>query len=273
MELVVNNDAFLLEYLYDNIPSKSKNNIKALLKNGIYVNGKLTKQYDYMLRRGDILNIIISRVDNVDIIYEDSDFIVVNKPFNLLTISTEKEKEKTLYHIMLEYVRKKNQKLFIVHRLDRDTSGIVLFCKKALLRDLMQKNWNQVIRKYVAVVVGNLRTTSGLFKSYLFEDSNYKVHVTNSKRGHLAITNYRKISSNLRYTLVDIEIITGKKNQIRVQFSYSGHPIVGDKKYSFSKGNSRLYLHANELIFYHPITKKKMHFKLPIPLEFIKKVK
>ena len=273
MKIIVKNDDYLLEYLYKNISNRSKNNVKTLLKNGVYVNGKLVTKHDYMLKIGDELNIIINRIDSIDVIYEDNDFLVVNKPYNLLTVSTEKEKEKTLYHMVLEYLRKKNQRVFIVHRLDKDTSGLVVFCKNAHLRDLMQKNWGKVIRKYVAVVEGDLKDLSGSFKSYLIEDNNFKVHVTNSKNGKLAITNYKKLKSNFRYTLVEIEILTGRKNQIRVQFSQNGNPVVGDKKYSSRKSGGRLYLHSNRLEFVHPITKKKMNFTLPIPVEFDTMVK
>jgi len=275
MKHKVLNETELLTFLLNNFKELSNKKIKSLLKyNNILVNDKIKTKYNYLLKPNDIVSIKEYKTkkhnDNLKIIYEDKNIIILEKILELLTISTSNEKEKTLYHMVSEYIKQSNKKnrIFIVHRLDKDTSGLVVFCKNAHLRDLMQKNWGKVTRKYVAVVEGDLKDLSGSFKSYLVEDNNFKVHVTNSKNGKLAITNYKKLKSNFRYTLVEIEILTGRKNQIRVQFSQNGNPVVGDKKYSNRKAGNRLYLHSNKLEFIHPITKKKMNFSLPIPAEF-----
>jgi tRNA pseudouridine32 synthase/23S rRNA pseudouridine746 synthase/23S rRNA pseudouridine1911/1915/1917 synthase len=265
----------LLEFLYKNI-NKSKNTIKHLLTNGnISVNDKIITKYNYLLKKGDIVS-IKNKIDDIDIIYEDKDLIVVNKPCNLLTVSTSKEKEKTLYHMVSNYIKKanKNNKIFVVHRLDKDTSGIVVFSKSEKLKKLLQENWNElvILREYVAIVEG-ITKEYGTIKSYLKEKDTF-VYNTNKKEGKLAITNYRKIKSNDKYTLLDIDIETGRKNQIRVQMKDIGHIIIGDKKYG-SKDNSikRMALHANKLKFINPINNKLMAFETDIPNSFKKLIK
>lgn len=278
MDLIVKNDSLLLEYLYENIKDKSKNNIKTLLKNGVFVNDKITTKFDYKIKKGDKITIVLKKIDydnKIDVIYEDDDLIAVNKPCGLLTVATTKEKERTLYHLVLEYLRKKKQKVFVVHRLDRETSGIVLFAKKENVKNFLQDNWNDLVytRKYVTVINGILKVNSGTFKSYLSENKNLVVYSTDFKHGKEAITKYKKIKSNNKYTLVDIEILTGRKNQIRVQFADNNYPIVGDKKYGIKDKNfNRLYLHAVELSFKHPINNKIINLKTIIPEEFDKLV-
>ena len=212
----------------------------------------------------------MSKKDKLDIIYEDKMLLVVNKPSGLLTISTEKEKEKTLFHKVFEYIKKKNKnnKIFILHRLDKDTSGIVMFCKDQKLKFLIQNNWDKLVklRQYVAVVEGVPPKEKDSLKSWLSESKTLKTYSTNKKEGHLAITNYRLISSNNGYSLLEIEIKTGRKNQIRVQLSDEKIPIIGDKKYGSKKNPiNRLGLHANKIIFINPVTRKEMVFETDIP--------
>ncbi len=220
----------------------------------------------------------MSNKDKLDIIYEDKMFLVVNKPSGLLTISTDKEKEKTLFHKVFEYIKKKkkNNKIFILHRLDKDTSGIVMFCKDQKLKFLIQNNWDNLVklRQYVAVVEGIPPKEKDSLKSYLKESHTLKTYSTNKKEGRLAITNYRTIVSKNDYSLLEIEIKTGRKNQIRVQLSDEKIPIIGDKKYSSKKNPiNRLGLHANKVIFINPITKKEMIFETDIPNSFIQIIK
>ena len=271
MNYKVEKNTLLLDYLFEVLKNKSKNNIKTILKNGVYVNDKLVTKYDYKLRPGDNVKLILNKIGDIEIIYEDDDFLVLNKPSNLLTIATTKEKERTLYHIALDYLKKKKQKVFVLHRLDKDTSGVVVFCKNENLRDLLQDNWKDVTRKYYAVVNGKLKNNEGVYKDYLEENKNHKVYV--SKTGNLEITKYRKVKEIGESTLVDIEILTGRKNQIRASFAHHGNYILGDNKYSEDyKKYRRLYLHASLIIFKHPISNKKMEFNAPIPNEF-KKIK
>ena len=209
--------------------------------------------------------------DKIKILYEDKYLLIVNKPNNLLTIATDKEKENTMYHKVLLYLKKKNQKVFIVHRLDKDTSGLIIFAKSEKIKRYLQDNFNEITRKYMAIVEGNLDKKQDTIKSYLAETKTNLVYITNDKSGKLAITNYKVILEKNNYSLLDIDIKTGRKNQIRVQLNSIGHPILGDKKYSNSKQKaSRLYLHAYYIEFIHPITKELLKIELDIPKEFIK---
>lgn len=268
MHLDVLYDSFLLEYLLNNISGKSKNNIKSLLKTSVYVNDKMVTKFDFRLKKGDKVFIVLKRINDIDVLYEDDDLIIVNKPHDLLTVATLKEKEKTMYHMVLEYLKKKNQKVFVIHRLDRETSGVLMFAKNEKVKNNFQNNWDKQVlkRKYVAVLEGNITPSKSTLKSYLAENKNYLVYSTTKDKGKEAITKYETICYNKKYTLVDIEILTGRKNQIRVQFADIGFPIVGDKKYGHS--NDRLYLHASSLTFKHPNKNKIMCVSSNIPDSF-----
>lgn len=210
----------------------------------------------------------------LDIIYEDKKIIVINKPAGLLTVSTIKEKERTLFHEVFDYVKKSNpkSKVFIVNRLDKDTSGIVVFAKDQSIKYAYQNNWDKlaVIRRYVAVVCGKVKQVKGTIRSYLKESKTLMVYSTNDKKaGKLAVTNYKVIKENDNYTMLDVDIRTGRKNQIRVHLKDIGHLIVGDKKYGTSNKNfRRLFLHAYYLVLINPKTKKKMEFYCKVPVIF-----
>lgn len=213
--------------------------------------------------------------DKLKIVYEDKDIIVIDKKSHLLTISTDNEKEKTLFHQVMLYLKKKNKnnKVFVVHRLDKDTSGLIVFAKSECVKRKLQNNWEDSKRGYVAVVNGNVSEEKGTIKSYLMETKTLLVYSTNdSKNGKLAITNYEKIMANKLYTMLKIDIKTGRKNQIRVHLNDIGHQIVGDKKYGDIKRDPlrRLCLHANYLEFMHPVTGKKVVLETKIPNEFVK---
>lgn len=210
--------------------------------------------------------------EKLNIVYEDKHILIVNKPSNLLTIATLKESENTLYHQILLYLKKKNQKVFIVHRLDKDTSGLIIFAKSLTTKNILQNNWLNVSRKYMAIVNGNFLEKEKTLKSYLKETKTNYVYTTNDKKqGKLAILRYKVIWENSKYSLLDIDIKTGRKNQIRVQLNSINHPIVGDKKYSQNKEKvKKLYLHAYYLKFNHPVTNKQIIVELDIPLEFLK---
>lgn len=219
----------------------------------------------------------MQKKDKLDIIYEDKDLLVINKPSGLLTIATEKEKENTLFHKALVYEKKKNKnnKIFIVHRLDKDTSGIVVFAKNMKVKSILQNNWDKYAKKreYVAIVEKVPKNKQNTLKSWLKETKTLKTYSSNKEQdGQLAITKYKLISTiSNKYSLLEIEIKTGRKNQIRVQLSDIGNPIIGDKKYN-SKTNpiNRLGLHANKLILIHPTTNKEIILETDIPKEFIK---
>lgn len=276
--IIVEYDSLLLEYLISNIKNKSKNNIKSLLKNRqILVNNKVITKHDYKIYKGNrvSINYNVDRSDNnLDIIFEDNNIIVINKPSGLLTIANNKEKEKTAYHMVREYLnkKKKGSKVFIIHRLDKDTSGIVMFAKNPTIQKLLQYNWdNQVLcREYIAIVEGVLDKKTSTIKNYLKENSTTKVYSTNDKAtGKLAITTYKVLKENKKYSLLQVNLKTGRKNQIRVHMSELGNPIIGDKKYG-SKINiiNRLGLHASYLEVINPITNNVMKFKSKAPRKF-----
>ena len=210
------------------------------------------------------------KTKKLTIAFEDKNLLIVDKPAKLLTIGTTKEKERTLYHEVLTYLHKKNQKAFIVNRIDKDTSGLVVFSKNEETKNKMQDNWSKVIRKYYAVCEGKIKN-KGRIEEYLTEDKNLNVYATTKDKGKLAITKYNPLKPTSNYTLLDIEILTGRKNQIRVGLSNLKHPIIGDKKYN-SKRNpiSRLGLQAYYLEFTHPKTNQKVIINMPLNASFSK---
>lgn len=278
MKLVVNKEGELLDYLYNNLDMPKKRIKQYLTHGAIFVNNNKTTKYNYRLVPG--MNIMID-TDNkskktlpFNILFEDDHIIVVNKPSGLLTIATNKEKEKTLYHIVREYLvsKDKNARVFIVHRLDKDTSGIVVLAKDEKTKNKLQENWNEYVtlREYVAVVHGKLKEKEDRVVQLLKETKTNLVYVSRDKEGKEAITNYKVIKENDNYSMVSINIETGRKNQIRVAFQTLKHPIVGDKKYGEKDNENRLYLHANRLKMYYPELKKDILFETPTPNEFKK---
>ncbi len=210
------------------------------------------------------------------ILYEDRDILVVDKEDGLLTIGNEKEKEKTAYFRLTDYVKKgssqSRNRIFIVHRLDRAASGILVFAKNEHAKNFLQDQWKGFSKKYLAVVHGKLPDKEGEISSYLAENKVYRVYsVDNPALGKLSKTNYKVISESDNHSLLEIDLITGRKHQIRVHLAEKGHPIVGDKVYGKAdKGAKRLALHAHKLTILHPFSNKEMHFKTRVPLYFSK---
>jgi 23S rRNA pseudouridine1911/1915/1917 synthase len=278
MKLIVNKEDELLNYLYENLDMPKKRVKQYLTHGSIYVNNSKVTQYNYKLLPG--MNIVIDtdsknkKVLPFDVIFEDEHIIVVNKPAGLLTIATEKEKEKTLYHIVREYLVSKNKfaKVFIVHRLDKDTSGIVVLAKDEKTKNKLQENWNEFVtlREYVAVVHGKLKNKEDKIIQRLKENKTNLVYVSKDEDAKEAITNYKVVKETENYSMVSINIETGRKNQIRVAFATLRNPIVGDKKYGEKDNENRLYLHANRLKMYYPEIKKDILFEIPTPNEFKK---
>lgn len=276
MKFICNKDDELYSYLRSNISNKSKNNIKSLLKNEyIYVNGKVVTKYDYIIRKNDVIEINKKILGSLNIIYEDDNIIVVDKPSKLLTISNKKEKENTLYRMVSDYLKKDKKKVFIIHRLDFDTSGVIMFAKSEKVQKLYQDNWNNLtkIREYTAVVEG-ITERKGHIESYLKQTKTLHVYSSKNKDGYFAITDYEKIVNNDKYSMVKIHISTGRRNQIRCHMYDIKHPILGDSRYNTKKSPiNRLALHANMLVITDPITKKELTFSSNIPLEFYDLVK
>ena len=273
----------LLEFLISVMPQRKRTAIKSLLAhNQVAVNGTPEKQFDTQLRPGQEVKVNLSREFKVfynrrlKLVYEDDDIIVVNKGYGLLSMGNDKVKEGPAYTILRDYLKWQDprNKLFIVHRLDRDTSGLMVFAKSIEAKENLQHNWNNMVlsRKYLAVVEGRPDPAEGIVKSYLAENSRYEVYSTdNPDEGQLAITRYRTLKSRNGYSLMEVELDTGRKNQIRVHMKDLGHPITGDRRYGAgSSPIHRMALHAQTLRFVHPITRKDMNFTTPTPISFSK---
>ncbi len=208
----------------------------------------------------------------IKILYEDRDIILIDKSSGLLSVRTNYESEKTAHRLLTNYVRKGNPKtqikLFVVHRLDRDTSGVLIFAKSLEIREKFASQWVNVEKKYIALVYGKLTEKNGIIESYLAEGDDYRVRsVKNPKEGKFARTKYKVIKEFKHYSLLEIDLLTGKKNQIRVHLSENGHPIVGDKKYG-KNTKGRLALHALSIKFKHPFNNEEMKFEARIPEVF-----
>lgn len=270
---IVKENEILIEFLKKMFSNLSKNSVKSLLYNEkVFVNGNMTTKYNYELNIGDVVEIREKVAKNIDIIYEDKDIIVINKPSGLLTVATEKEKNKTAYHLVMEYLKKKNKnnRIFIIHRLDKDTSGIIMFAKNERAKHLYQDNWNDIVKKrcYYAVIDGKMENKEGTIKSYLKENGNM-VYSVKDRSGKLAITEYKVLKERKNISLLDINLKTGRKNQIRVHMKENKTPILGDLKYGEkSKLINRLALHAYKLELINPVTKKLLTFEINMPNEF-----
>jgi tRNA pseudouridine32 synthase/23S rRNA pseudouridine746 synthase/23S rRNA pseudouridine1911/1915/1917 synthase len=208
----------------------------------------------------------------LEILYEDYDILVVNKSSGLLTIGTDQEKEKTAHYLLNEYVRKGNPKsknrIFVVHRLDRDTSGVLVFAKDMKSKQYLQDHWQDFDKTYFAVVHGILKEKEGQLSSQLRENKAHRVYSTDDEEeGKAALTAYKVVRESDKYSLLEIKLLTGRKNQIRVHFADLGHPVVGDSVYG-KKGGGRMALHSASLSLTHPFTQEKLDFKKDTPAHF-----
>lgn len=271
----------LLEFLFAKMPERKRTNVKELLKyDQVMVNGNVTHQFDQELASGDEVRVNLTRSfvtfynRRLQLVYEDNDILVVNKGYGLLSMGNDKIREGTAYSILREYVKAKDprNKLFIVHRLDQHTSGLMVFAKNVVAKEGLQHNWNNMVRRrqYVCVVEGKLMPEEGEVKTLLAENTQHTVYVTeNEREGKLAYTRYRTLKAANGYTLVEVELETGRKNQIRVHMKHIGHPIAGDRRYGARTSPiHRLALHARTLVFVHPVTGKLMEFATPVPASF-----
>ena len=279
-EYPVTKNCELLEFLLETLKGQSRNSVKSLLTNHrVSVDGAPISQYNFQLAKGDV--VIISKTpihkktrSNLPIIFENDEFIVINKPSGLLSIASDKEKGSTAYRMLTDYVQQKDKhnRIYVVHRLDEDTSGVLMVAKNEKIRDLLQEKWNDLVSKrgYFAIVEGQMKEKQGTIKSYLKKNSQNMMY--SSKKvgdGQLAITHYKVIKEIENYSLLDVNIDSGRKNQIRVHLGDLGHHVIGDDKYGNpSNPIKRLGLHAYELELEHPLTHKVMKFTAPMPKEF-----
>lgn len=275
----------LLDCLFELMPEKSRTTIKSYLRNGqVFVGSMRCTQFDYELKEGDKLLVNFGRVKEslrhpmLRIVYEDDYLVVVNKNSGLLSIATDKETRKTAYNIVREYLRRDDPyaKVFVVHRLDRETSGLMVFAKDEETKRDMQYNWEEVVteRKYVAVCEGLLPEDEGVIETYLTESKALKVYATTYEHGKIARTHFQTLKRSRRrdLSLVELQLATGRKNQIRAHLEYVGHPIIGDKKYGAKKvpPMRRVALHALSLCFIHPVTGEQMEFATSMPMSFLR---
>ena len=275
----------LLDFLFEAMPDKSRTTVKSYLtKRRVQVNDLTTTQYNFPLRKGDRVTIGSGRVapapksQQLRIVYEDADIIVIDKRNGLLSIGTDKEQKRTAYYILSDYVKEQHpdNKIFVVHRLDRETSGLMMFAKSEKVQEQMQRGWHKLVldRRYVAVIEGALPHAEGVINAPLTQDRNHKMWVTRPGEGEDATTYYTTLRRGKEYSLVDLRLVTGKKNQIRAHLEWKGTPIAGDKKYH-AKTNpaGRVCLHAYKLSITHPTTGQELHFDTRIPKLFEECVK
>ena len=269
----------LLAFLLQAIAPAKRTTVKNLLRIGsVAINDTPTTQFDRPLNPGDRVGVNLTRpfvVFNhrrLKLVYEDDDIIVVDKGYGLLSVGTGKNKEETAYDIMKDYLKRKNpaNKIFVVHRLDRDTSGLMMFAKNPKAKEAMQHNWNNMVlsRKYIAVVEGRPEPAEGTLRSYLLQNSAMEVYSVDEPQegARLAVTRYKTLKSAGGYSWMELELDTGRKNQIRVHMRDLGTPIAGDRKYGARTGPfKRMALHARTLRFIHPTTRKAMDFESRAP--------
>ena len=272
----------LLEFLFKIFPSQSRNSVKSLLSSHrVSVNGAPVTQFNFKLTDKDVVIITKTPIrkktrSNLPIIFENDELIVINKPSKLLSVPSDNEKGSTAFRMVNDYLQQKDKhnRAYIVHRIDEDTSGVLMFAKTERIAHLLtdKDNWNNLVTKrgYYAVVEGQMPNKKGTVKSYLKKNAQNMMY--SSKKpgdGQLAITHYEVIKESPDYSLLDVNIDSGRKNQIRVHMGDLGHYIIGDDKYGEPKNPiKRLGLHAYCVELKHPITGKKLSFKAPMPKEF-----
>lgn len=286
-QLKVNHSDTLLEFLLRKV-ELSRNAIKSLLASSkVLVNSSPVKQFDYPLAKDDEVKIarypvrspiLKTKQKNFKspvkkwIIYEDADFLAINKPQGLLSVESDKQRE-CAYGYVSDYLKMKDPKArpYLLHRIDKETSGVLVFTKSIILHSKLKGHWNDDIqlREYYALVEGQMPKAEATLTAYLKENQNNLVYVSKGKDGKKAVTHYEVVKENADYSLLRVTIDTGRKNQIRVMLKDIGHPIVGDEKYGQAEGPiGRLGLHASGLNFIHPETREMIFLKAPIPAEF-----
>lgn len=272
----------LMKFLLVQLPNKSRNDIKSLLAHRqISVDNEVITQFNHPLLIGQqvVVNwakvLIEEQPAGLNIVFEDPYIIIIEKQAGLLSIATATEKEQTAYSILSDHVKKRDpkNKIFVLHRLDRETSGVMMFAKSEMIQQALQKAWKEAIleRTYIVVVEGAVTKEQGTITSWLTESKAfimYSSHTPNN--GQKAITHYRVLKKNKHYSLLEVKLETGRKNQIRVHMKDIGHSVIGDKKYGATKYPiGRLGLHAQVLAFKHPTTGEVVRYESEIPKVFL----
>jgi 23S rRNA pseudouridine1911/1915/1917 synthase len=284
---IVEKPGELLEYLFAAWPQLKKKQIRTWLKyQAITVNGRPVSQFDHPLAPGDVVAVRNDRfaaprttlASGIKVYFEDASLIVIEKPEGLLSIASEAEQEKTAYFQLNDYLRRglerARERVWIVHRLDRETSGLMVFAKTPEAKDTLQGKWDEAEKKYEAVAEGRLERDAGTFESDLNETNPFRVFsAPRSAQTRHAVTHYRVLARRPNRTLVELSLETGRRHQIRVHLADAGHPIIGDKKYAARTDPAkRLGLHACSLKFRHPETREELSFSSPLPKDLARLV-
>lgn len=271
----------LLAFVLARLAGKNRHAVKALLRDRqLLVDGTPVTQFNHPLTPGQNVEVVWEkpaepkRYRGLTVLFEDDHLLVIEKAAGLLSIATPKEKFNNAYAILSDHVKRQDprNRIFVVHRLDRDTSGLMLFAKSEQVQGLLQETWQATVqeRTYLAVVEGAVREPKGTIESYLHENKALVVYSNqNAYRGQHAVTHYERLKTVPGFSLLKMNLETGRKNQIRVHLQDLGHPIVGDEKYGATADPlGRLGLHAWVLAFVHPVTGKAMRFETPVPRQF-----
>lgn len=276
----VSEPAELMDFLMQKMAGISRSKVKTMLTNRvILVDNTITTQYNFALTPG--MKVQVSKAKNnrefknpmLKLVYEDAYIIVVEKKEGLLSVSTEHQKERTAQHILNEYVKRshRNNRVFVVHRLDRETSGLMMYAKDEKTQHTLRDNWHDIVvdRRYVSIVMGDMERDQGQIRTWLTDRKLYVSSSNYDDGGKLSITHYKTIKRANGFSMMELDLETGRKNQIRVHMSELGHPVVGDQRYGCEIDPlGRLALHAFKLCFYHPVTGELMEFETPYPTSF-----
>lgn len=273
-------DAPLFEYLLQTLKGKSRNKVKDILRgNGIKVEGKVVTRHDFPLKKGMKVSVSLSKRNElfksryVKLVYEDKYIVVVEKNAGILSMAAG-HSSLNVKSVLDKYFALSHQKCraHVVHRLDRDTSGLLIYAKDMQTEQVLEHNWHEIVydRRYVAVLSGEMEKDGGTIANWLKDNSAYITYSSPvDNGGKYAVTHFHTLARTTEHSLVEFKLETGRKNQIRVHAADMGHPVCGDKKY----GNGddpihRLCLHAYLLCFYHPVTRERMEFETPVPTSF-----
>jgi 23S rRNA pseudouridine1911/1915/1917 synthase len=265
-------DAKLLDWLLVALAPMNRTRVKQLLRSGrVLINGASVTRHDHPLTPKDRVSVAkdAPQAANVVIVSEDDTLVVIDKPAGLLTVATESEKTDTAFVRLRDHLAAKRAgRPFVVHRLDRDTSGLLLFAKTPEVRDALQANWDAVTKTYLAIVEGTPDPTEGRIENYLTEGRDLRVRASHRPGGDakLAASRYKVVASRDGYSLVEVTLETGRKHQIRVHLAGLGCPVAGDRVYGAKTDPvGRLALHATRLAFDHPVTRKRVEVESPLP--------
>lgn len=270
----------LMEFLMKKMAGISRTRLKALLTNRVVlVDNTIQTLYNYPLQPGMCVQISREKHKHefhhpmLKILYEDAYIIVVEKKEGLLSVATERQKERTAQHILNEYVKRihKGNRIYVVHRLDRETSGIMMYAKDEKTQHTLRDNWHDLVRdrRYVTIVQGEMEQDEGTVCSWLTDRKLYVSSSPTDDGGKYSVTHYHTIKRANGFSLLELQLETGRKNQIRVHMQSLGHPVVGDERYGCEMNPlGRLALHAFKLCFYHPVTHEWMEFETPYPTPF-----